>query len=56
MSEAPSLHIILELEAKPRSCSDCPHEGDALRLADWMTASDDAVELIEAFLRWKEAA
>ena len=56
MSGAPSLHIILELEAKPRAYSDCPHEGDELRLADWLTASDEALELIEAFLRWKEAA
>jgi len=56
MSGAPALHIVLPLEGRPQIYNDCQHEGDELRLADWLASSDEAVELLEIFMRWQEAA
>jgi hypothetical protein len=33
---APALHIVLALEARPRVFVDCLDEGDKQRLEDWL--------------------
>jgi hypothetical protein len=47
---APSLHIVLELEAAPRVYCDWLRESDELRMADWLDAHPDHRELIDRAL------
>jgi hypothetical protein len=52
----PSLHVVIELEASPRIYLDALNEAEAERLADWLTASPEARELLQLAERWREAA
>ena len=56
MSGAPSLHVVVELEGRPRLYLDALTEGEEQRLGDWLTATPEARELLELAERWLEAA
>jgi hypothetical protein len=43
--------IRLELEAAPKVLLDCLHEGDELRLLDWLAARPELQALYEAALQ-----
>jgi hypothetical protein len=50
VSELPNLPrvvITLAFESKPRVVSICDHEGDQLRLADWLEAHPELGEIVK---------
>jgi hypothetical protein len=47
---APSVHIVLELEATPRVYCDYLHDGEEDRMRDWLAGHDDYLELIDRAL------
>jgi hypothetical protein len=55
MSGAPSLHVVIEFEGKPRLYLDALTEGEEQRLVDWLTATPEAREFLELAERWQEA-
>ena len=46
MMAAPSVQIVLALEASPQIICDYLHEHEAVRMDDWLRAHPDYVELI----------
>jgi hypothetical protein len=51
---APSVHIVLELEAAPRVYCDYLHDGEDARMVDWLAGHDEYRELIDRALEVAE--
>lgn len=51
----PSLTVSLPLEGRPQIIVHCPHKGDDVRLADWLSATPGGMELCDLIERWRQA-
>jgi hypothetical protein len=51
----PTLTIVLPLEGPPVVYSDCLHESDAVRLADWINHHEELGDLLDDALLIREA-
>lgn len=51
---APSLHIVLELESAPKVRACFEHEGDELRMGDWLAAHPALRKMVDRALALAE--
>jgi hypothetical protein len=56
LPNVPRVVITLAFEAKPRVVSICDHEGDQLRLADWLEAHPEYAELVRRAFELQQEA